>query len=67
MVQQQTGAGSECTTIYSTGCPNMLPCGVCRLLLMNCPKNINDININWGLPITPTCVDKEESINEFTV
>lgn len=36
-----------------SSCPNMLPCGVCRLLMMNCPRQT--------ITLTPTCTSGSES------
>lgn len=38
MVQQTTTTNPTYTTTTASSCPNMLPCGVCRLLMMNCPQ-----------------------------
>lgn len=48
MVQQTTIAGdSTGTTTSGCSCPHMLPCGVCRLLMMNCPKGMYEIKPVW--------------------
>lgn len=30
-----------------SSCPNMLPCGVCRLLMMNCPRQTITYTPTW--------------------
>lgn len=34
------------TTPYFNPCPHRLPCGYCRLLMRDCPKNSN-ITVTW--------------------
>ena len=34
------------TTYYLKTCPHRLPCGYCRLLMQNCPKD-NNIKVTW--------------------
>lgn len=34
------------TTHYLKTCPHRLPCGYCRLLMRDCPKN-NNIKVTW--------------------
>lgn len=31
---------------YLKTCPHRLPCGYCRLLMQNCPKD-NNIKVTW--------------------
>lgn len=40
MVQQTTTTNPTYTTTTASSCPNMLPCGVCRLLMANCPRQM---------------------------
>lgn len=34
------------SNIYNNVCPNRLPCGICRILMCNCPKGWSS-NITW--------------------
>lgn len=34
------------TAHYLKTCPHRLPCGYCRLLMQNCPKD-NNIKVTW--------------------
>ncbi len=34
------------TTHYLKTCPHRLPCGYCRLLMQDCPKD-NNIKVTW--------------------
>ena len=36
----------QTTTHYLKTCPHRLPCGYCRLLMQNCPKD-NHIKVTW--------------------
>lgn len=33
------GSTSTATNAYIQNCPHKLPCGLCRLTMMQCPKN----------------------------
>ncbi len=60
MVQQTNTTNPTYTTTTASSCPNMLPCGVCRLLMINCPKQTIWYTPTWQTPISPTCVNKSE-------
>ena len=74
MVQKTITTGdSTGTTISGCSCPHMLPCGVCRILMINCPKRDFTITPTWKTPDI-TCVNyatsqrwdpavKKESLN----
>ena len=48
MVQQTiTSTPTSTTTTYQQTCPNRLPCGVCRLLMMNCPNQLYTAYPTW--------------------
>lgn len=41
------GTAYQTTAIhYLKTCPHRLPCGYCRLLMQNCPKD-NNIKVTW--------------------
>lgn len=50
MVQQTTTTNPNYTTSTASSCPNMLPCGVCRLLMMNCPRQTTWYTPTWQAP-----------------
>ena len=57
MVQQTITTGDSTGTVTSgCRCPHMLPCGVCRLLMMNCPKQTFTIEPTWKTPDI-TCIN----------
>lgn len=58
MVQQTNTTNPTYTTSISSSCPNMLPCGVCRLLMINCPKQTITYIPTWQAPISPTCINE---------
>lgn len=60
MVQQTNTTNPTYTTTTAISCSNMLPCGVCRLLMINCPKQTIWYTPTWQTPISPTCVNKSE-------
>ena len=60
MVQQTNTTYPSNTTTTVSSCPNMLPCGVCRLLMMNCPRQTITYTPTWQAPISPTCVNESE-------
>ena len=39
------GTGTACN--YTPDCAYKLPCGLCRLLMSQCPKGISYPNITW--------------------
>ena len=60
MVQQTNTTNPTYTTTTASSCPNMLPCGVCRLLMINCPKTTTTWHATptWQAPISPTCINE---------
>jgi len=40
-----TGTGTACN--FTTACAYKLPCGLCRLLMSQCPKDTSYPNITW--------------------
>lgn len=61
MVQQTNTTNPTYTTSISSSCPNMLPCGVCRLLMINCPKTTTwYATPTWQPTISPTCANRSE-------
>lgn len=40
-----TGTGTACN--YTNSCAYKLPCGLCRLLMSQCPKDTSYPNITW--------------------
>lgn len=61
MVQQGTTTNPNYTTTTASSCPNMLPCGVFRLLMMNCPKQTIQYTPIWQQTISPTCINESEN------
>ena len=39
------GTGTACN--FTTACAYKLPCGLCRLLMSQCPKDTSYPNITW--------------------
>ena len=75
MVQQTITTGDSTGTVTTSGCScsHMLPCGVCRILMINCPKQDFTITPTWKTPDI-TCINyatsqtgtqqlKKESLN----
>lgn len=58
MVQQTMTNNPAWTATTTSSCPNILPCGVCRLLMMNCPRQTITYTPTWQAPISPTCVNE---------
>lgn len=63
MVQQTNTTNPTYTTNIASSCPNMLPCGVCRLLMINCPKQTITYIPTWQAPISPTCINESNDKN----
>lgn len=56
-----TTTTSSTWTTPSGGCSNRLPCGICRLMMVQCPK-MGYINTTWcGPGMTVGKVDAEAS------
>ena len=47
-----TGTGTACC--YTNACAYKLPCGLCRLLMSQCPKDTSYPNITWTAITNPT-------------
>ena len=52
MVQETNTTIPSYTATTASSCPNMLPCGVCRLLMMNCPRQTTWVTPTWQAPTT---------------
>lgn len=50
-----TGTGTGTALNFNEACGYKLPCGLCRLLMSQCPKEIPYPNIQWtcGTDINP--------------
>ena len=58
MVQQTNTTSPEWTTAWASSCPNQLPCGICRIMMTQCPKAT--VNYSWQPPVSPTCINESE-------
>lgn len=45
------GTGTACN--YTNSCAYKLPCGLCRLLMSQCPKDTSYPNITWTVSTNP--------------